>query len=103
MKTVKLFGILVRVPPIVVPPPALPAPPPPPAAVGAQLRELLIATCEAFGYTYQELTGPVRSKMIVSARREFARVARERGYSLPEIGRALRRHHTTILSLLRKA
>jgi chromosomal replication initiation ATPase DnaA len=44
-----------------------------------------------------------RAPLLVEARRQLCLRMRERGWSLPRIGRALgARHHTTVLHLLRK-
>jgi len=61
----------------------------------------MLATCaKAFGFTVEQLVSPSHSHSLVAARREFAHEARRGGYSFPEIGRALRRHHTTIMHLV---
>jgi len=44
----------------------------------------------------------LRKKEYVCERRWCAEVLRAQGFSLPEIGFALKRDHTTILSLLRR-
>jgi len=38
---------------------------------------------------------------IVRIRREIAQKARRAGYSMPQIGKAIHRHHTTVIHLLR--
>jgi hypothetical protein len=63
----------------------------------ADLEE--IAT--AGGATLTLLRGPSRSRPLVELRRAAARYLRSRGCSLPEIGAALNRDHTSILHLLR--
>jgi chromosomal replication initiation ATPase DnaA len=55
---------------------------------------------DGFGIREEDLTGPRQSRHCVSARRTFSRMASERGFSLNEIGRALRKHHTTVFHLL---
>ena len=42
-----------------------------------------------------------KSQPLCDSRRIVAAHLRKRGYSLPEIGRELNRHHTTIIHLLR--
>lgn len=44
--------------------------------------------------------GPQKYLEIVEVRRKVARVLRDHGCSLPEIGRIMNRHHATILNLL---
>ena len=39
---------------------------------------------------------------MVAARRDFAKQARERGYSLPMIGNAIARHHSSVMNLLKE-
>jgi chromosomal replication initiation ATPase DnaA len=55
----------------------------------------------AAGTTLAELRGPSTRRALVEIRRIAARYLRERGCSLPEIGAALNRDHTSILHLLR--
>jgi hypothetical protein len=42
-----------------------------------------------------------RTLAMVGARRTFIRAVRRLGYSLPQIGAAVNRHHTTVLHALR--
>jgi chromosomal replication initiation ATPase DnaA len=46
------------------------------------------------------LLGPSRTRATVEARREAARILRDRGLSLPHIGRILKRDHATVMNLL---
>jgi hypothetical protein len=62
----------------------------------ADLEEIAAAG----GTTLALLRGPSRSRPLVELRRAAARYLRSRGCSLPEIGVALNRDHTTILNLL---
>jgi hypothetical protein len=63
----------------------------------AELEEI----AGAAGTTLAELRGPSTRRALVEIRRIAARYLRERGCSLPEIGAALNRDHTSILHLLR--
>lgn len=47
-----------------------------------------------------DITGPARSGPICTARRQAARELRDRGLSFPRIGKALNRHHATVLRIL---
>jgi chromosomal replication initiation ATPase DnaA len=98
--TVEILGVKVYIP-------AAPAPcaplkwQPSPGARAGGLAAILDSCSAAFGFTVHELAGPSHSRALVAARREFAREARRQGYSFPEIGRALGRHHTTIMHLVK--
>lgn len=67
----------------------------------ARLEALMVKVSVASGYPPEEIRGPCRRRDLVKARREFAFWARQAGASLPEIGRCLNRHHTTVMHLLR--
>lgn len=58
--------------------------------------ELFEIVYEKTGMTKQDLQGRWRIKKYVHARRLFALLAREDGYSFNRIGRMLRRDHATI-------
>lgn len=47
------------------------------------------------------LLGPIRLRYLVAARMQVAKELRSFGLSLPEIGHAMNRHHTSIMNLLR--
>jgi Helix-turn-helix domain len=53
------------------------------------------------GVPVEEVIGRSHESRLVNIRRDVAKEARKRGYSLQAIGRALNRHHTTIIHLLR--
>lgn len=53
-----------------------------------------------FGMTTAEIIGPRRWPRHVAARAMVASLLRGDGWSYPEIGRALKRHHTTVMHLL---
>jgi hypothetical protein len=77
-----------------------------PPKVSAARRDILRVLAERVaglnGITETRLAGRNRSGNEVHARKMFAQVAREFGFSLPEIGRALGgRDHSTIIAMLR--
>jgi chromosomal replication initiation ATPase DnaA len=65
------------------------------------LESLLRLASEATGCTVEELVSPDQHSTLVHARRLFVAAARRKGFSYPEIGRALHRHHSTIIRLTR--
>jgi chromosomal replication initiation ATPase DnaA len=67
----------------------------------SSLHEMLVLTAGEYGLSPYEIIIRNKTSKLVRARRAFAVWARQAGYSLPEIGRAMARHHTTVLSLLR--
>ena len=54
------------------------------------------------GYTSQQICGARRTKELVNARFVIARQYADQGHSLSQIGRAMNRDHTSILSLLKR-
>lgn len=79
-------------------------------ALSAERREYLFVqviqeTCQKYGLLPTDLIGPRRDVHIVRARHEAIWLARQRfdpPLSLPQIGRAFHRDHTTILHAIRK-
>ena len=65
-----------------------------------ELRNLLFLAARDHGVLIEELVGRSHSRRLVEVRRAFAKTARECGYSFPTIGRALNRHHTTVMNLV---
>lgn len=63
--------------------------------------ELMAQVCGEHGLSEGLIVGPCKRPDLVRARRMFAILARQRGASLPDIGRALHRHHTTVMNLLK--
>jgi chromosomal replication initiator protein len=55
------------------------------------------AVCDRFGVSFLELLSPRRLGSLVDARHAAVWLARQAGYSLPAIGRAFDRDHTTVL------
>lgn len=68
----------------------------------AELRVLIARSARHLGFSLEILRGRSRARQHVDARMAVSLEARDAGYSLSEIGRALHRDHTTILALLRK-
>lgn len=54
------------------------------------------------GFTAEEVISPCRSATLVKARQECIIMFRDRGYSVTEIGRIMRRDHTTIVHTLQR-
>jgi chromosomal replication initiation ATPase DnaA len=65
------------------------------------IEKLLHEVAEKHGMRVVELTGPSRFEDVVAARRDFARLARARGFALATIGAAMRRNHATVVNLLK--
>ena len=57
---------------------------------------------DALGITPADLCGDSRDQRVVFARMIFARQAKDAGASFPEIGRAIRHHHTTVIYWLKR-
>lgn len=55
-----------------------------------------------FGHTLAKITAPGRDPAIVRLRQRIAFIAHHAGYSYPRIGRALDRHHSTIIHAVRQ-
>lgn len=64
------------------------------------LDELLDRVCEENRVLKQAVLSHNRARWLVEIRRQFALQARDQHFSYPQIGAALCRHHTTIMSLL---
>jgi hypothetical protein len=71
------------------------------AQVPQPLAEMLVERAALAGYDLKQLRSEARSKPFVNFRKSFASDARRLGYSLPAIGRALNRDHTTIIYAIR--
>ncbi len=66
-------------------------------------KEVVTAVADAFGLSYEDLTGVRRFTQLVCARSVAVKILRERGNTLPQIGRYLGgRDHSTIHNLLVK-
>lgn len=64
------------------------------------LEQLLDRVCSENNVLKQAVLSRNRAPWLVDIRRQFARQAREQNFSYPQIGSALCRHHTTVMSLL---
>lgn len=63
-------------------------------------RELVNAMSRAAGLRPEEVRGPRRWRELTRCRRAIALRMRAEGASWPEIGRALGRHHTSVMGLV---
>jgi hypothetical protein len=63
-------------------------------------RVCVEAASRLAGVDTAEVLSPSRAPRVVAARRHAARLLRLQGLSLPEVGRALGRDHTSIMRLL---
>ncbi len=68
------------------------------ANVPHALAELVVMLAEKYGRTIKQLRGECRDRDLVQIRKRIAREGRHRRYSFPQIGRALNRDHSTIIS-----
>lgn len=70
---------------------------------GERFRGIVTACAAEFNITLEQLIGESRQAPIVLARfAAMALASRLLGYSLPRIGRLLRRDHTTVLNGIRR-
>jgi len=65
--------------------------------------ELIHQAAKFFGITFEDIVGKDRHQIFVDARFVVALIMRERGLSLPQIGRFMGRDHSTIKNLTDKA
>lgn len=65
-------------------------------------QELLHKLAAEFGTTVCEIKGPLRVRELMGPRAVAARILRERGKSLPWIGRQLNRDHTSVANCIDK-
>lgn len=66
-------------------------------------QTLIDETCELFKVHPRDLMGDYRFKFLMPARFALAKALRLRGWSYPQIGKALGYHHTTALYRAREA
>lgn len=64
------------------------------------LARLVAQRAKDRGLTIADICGPATTLHISAVRRGIAQAARAEGYTYQQIGRALNRHHTTIVSLI---
>ena len=62
----------------------------------SSLETLIASVAQKHGFSAEQLKGPRRPQELVDARWEFIREARAKGHSMPQIGRAINRDHTTV-------
>lgn len=65
------------------------------------MQDALISACDRTGLAPERILGSSRDAETVRARRLLAHDLRKMGYSYPEIGRFMGRHHTTIIHLVK--
>lgn len=68
--------------------------------VDEKLLKLRTRFCKNFGVTEMDLVRRSNTALLVDARRQFAALARAHGFSFPEIGKAVSRHHASVIALL---
>jgi chromosomal replication initiation ATPase DnaA len=68
----------------------------------SQIGELLRQTCNEFGVAVADVQAKNNVACVVRVRRHFSRRAHNNGFSYPEIGRAICKHHSTIMHLVGK-
>lgn len=64
-----------------------------------RIAEVMDVVAGHFGCGRAELLGRSRFKTIALARNIAMRLARDEGFSFPELGRAFRRDHTTVMAV----
>jgi chromosomal replication initiator protein len=76
---------------------------------GRIISQIISETAERHGYSVKEMTGPARYASLCRARFEAMWLAYQvkrpdgtRLYSLPQIGRAFGRDHTTVINAIRR-
>lgn len=69
----------------------------------ATVRAIVRQVCAETGHSYAEITGPSHKAALCRVREGIYVRAQDQGFSLPQIGRVFRRHHTTILHGIRNA
>lgn len=63
-------------------------------------QEILFAVCSEYNAKPTQVLGTGRNQHIVKVRRDIAEWMRDEGYTLPQIGHALNRHHSSIMNLI---
>jgi chromosomal replication initiation ATPase DnaA len=69
--------------------------------VNVDLNLIIRRIAKAYGVKVSDLRGPKRWPGLLRARKQAYRECRLAGASYPEIGRALHRHHTTVMHAVR--
>lgn len=72
------------------------------ADVPRGLAEIVVIEANKYGFTLAQLRSPSREAQRVWLRKNIARIARQHRppFSFPQIGRALNRDHSTVMSML---
>jgi len=70
------------------------------ASLKTPLKVLVETLCADLDVTAEDIIGKVRKHHLVKARARICHHLRERGYSLTDVARRMKRDHTTILYLL---
>lgn len=65
--------------------------------------ELIHQVAAFFKMTFEDIVGKDRNRLFIDARCVVALIMRERGLSYPQIGRFMKRDHSTIINLIEKA
>ena len=71
------------------------------ANVPLALAQLVAMHADRLGYTLRNIRNDRRQRPLVRARWQIIALARNEGFSLPVIGRAMNRDHTSIIHALR--
>ena len=71
------------------------------ANVPLALAQLVAMHADRLGYTLRNIRDNSRPRPLVRARWQIIALARNEGFSLPVIGRAMNRDHTSIIHALR--
>lgn len=66
-------------------------------------NELIAEAARFFNLTHADVVGEDRHSLFVDARCVVSLIMKERGLSFPQIGRFLKRDHSSIINLVRKA
>ena len=72
------------------------------AAGKARMARIIVRVAAKYGITPEEVVGGGSRRELVRARKEIAQECRTLGYSYPQIGAALKKHHSTIIYLVQK-
>jgi hypothetical protein len=73
------------------------------ADIPAALARMVVEAAAAAGVSLRSFRTDDRRPHLVAERQRLILVARDRGFSLPQVGRALNRDHSTILTADRRA
>jgi chromosomal replication initiation ATPase DnaA len=70
------------------------------ADVPRGLAEIVAIEANKHGFTVKQLRSSSLERQRFVARQSIVRIARDKGFSFPQIGRALNRDHSTIVSMV---